>query len=115
MQGERTDLPPMPKCQCGCGKKVKRRHNRFLWGHIPLKVKQLGGRSSGAKRRFLARRIRFEKVFRQYLGADRCITKAAIFDAFAEIDRSGYMRGYRRRMDEVTPRRKAVKQARQAA
>jgi hypothetical protein len=87
-------MRPMPLCACGCGQPVKRRHRRWLSGHVPPAVRGAGGVKSAPQRAYTSRRRLFERVYRELIAGDRCITRARLFAAFQEIRNESYQQGY---------------------
>lgn len=83
-----------PKCACGCGQRVRRPGRQYLAGHIPSSVRAEGGRKARRAFAFKSRTMRFGRTFDRMTAGGKRVTKEAILDAFAEIDRQGFDRGY---------------------
>lgn len=94
-QGQRTDLPPCLFCRCGCGRRVRRRRQKFIHGHVPAEVRAAGGRNGAAFRRFKARRRIFGEEFDRLTAGRKTVTKADILDAFALVADRFYLLGYK--------------------
>jgi hypothetical protein len=93
-QGQRNDLKPPPWCGCGCRRRVKRRRQKYLAGHVPASVFAVGGKKGGATRRFTARRRIFAEEFARLTQDGRTVNKDAILDAFNAVSVRFYHLGY---------------------
>lgn len=93
-QGQRNDLPPCPKCACGCGRRVRRRRHKFIDGHVPVTLRSQWGAKSSQIRRFAARRRIFAEEFARLTHEGRTLTKEAILDAFRSVADRYYLMGY---------------------
>jgi hypothetical protein len=113
MQGERTDLPPMPKCKCGCGQPVLRRHRRYLGGHVPHALRAEGGRKGCQTRIYRHRRTKFAQAFEALTRDGRVVTKETFLTVLADVFRDAYGLGYR--ACETKYRVRGIKPLRRAA
>lgn len=92
--GGQAKLKTRPICGCGCGGHVRLMHHQFLAGHVPSTVKSAGARKGRLALAFKQRRQRYAAIMARLTNDSRVLTKEALMQAFAEVERHGYDSGY---------------------
>jgi hypothetical protein len=93
---------PKPLCLTCQTNRVRAYVNRYCSPQcVPHTVRQSNGRRSAEVRRLTWRFGKYRKDFERMTQGKRQLTKEAIIDAFAEIERRGYHMGYTAAMRAV--------------